>query len=89
MEIEREAKVEINGIGTKTELDFDELITGNIKPMYGDEEKEYPHIIEKLDSVREFFNDGVTFGMREPNLKEIKNKINEIIEVVNIMMRGR
>lgn len=61
-------------------------VTGTIEDV--PDEKEYPHIIEKLDSVKEFFNDGVTFGMREPNLKEIKNKINEIIEVVNIMMRG-
>ena len=52
------------------------------------EEPEPLHIIEELDIVREFFNDGVSFGMREPNLKEIKNKINEIIREVNKMMRG-
>ena len=53
-----------------------------------DKEPEYPHIIEELDSVREFLDDGVNFGVREPNLMEIKNKINEIIRVVNIMNRG-
>lgn len=65
---------------------IEKVYEGTIEPKK--EEKEYPYIIEKLDSVREFFSDGVTFGMREPNLKEIKNKINEIIEVVNIMNRG-
>ena len=63
---------------------------GNIKECgyIDDKEPEYPHIIKELDSVREFFDDGVNFGVREPNLMEIKNKINEIIRVVNIMNRG-
>ena len=64
-----------------------EFETGTIEPLK--EEKEYPHIIEKLYNVSEFFSDGVTFGIREPNSKEIKDKINEIIREVNKMMRGR
>ena len=48
------------------------------------EEKEYPHIIEKLKPKEEI----ETFTIRYPDNQELMNKINEIIEVVNIMNRG-
>lgn len=69
--------------------DIDEEIitswqTENIKPMYWEDEKEPLHIIEELKPKEEI----ETFIIRYPDNQELMNKINEIIEVVNIMMRG-
>lgn len=51
------------------------------------DEKEYPHIIEKLEDMPICNGKAEIIAYRYPNNKEIKDKINEIIEVVNIMMR--
>ena len=59
-----------------------EFETGTIEPLK--EEKEYPHIIEELDLIKVHQKE---VGHGNAN-KMICNKINEIIEVVNIMMRG-
>ena len=47
-------------------------------------EKEYPHIIEELKPKEDLSN----FVIIYPDNEELMNKINEIIKVVNIMMRG-
>ena len=47
------------------------------------EEIEYPHIIEELKDIP--YGDDMK---KAPDNFELKDKINEIIEVVNIMMRG-
>ena len=57
-------------------------VTGTIEDF--PEEKEYPHIIEELKPKEEI----ETFTIRYPDNQELMDKINEIIEVVNIMMRG-
>ena len=48
-------------------------------------EKEYPHIIEELKPKEDLSN----FVIIYPDNEELMNKINEIIDVVNIMMRGK
>lgn len=57
-------------------------VTGTIEDV--PEEKEYPHIIDKLKPKEEI----ETFIIRYPDNQELMDKINEIIQVVNIMMRG-
>lgn len=59
--------------------------TDGIVMSYVPEEKEYPHIIEELKPKEEI----ETFIIRYPDNQELMNKINEIIQVVNIMMRGK
>ena len=67
--------------------DIDEEIitswqTENIKPMCWEDEKEPLHIIEKLYPVLD------EYTIKYPDNFELMDKINEIIKVVNIMMRG-
>lgn len=60
-------------------------IEGNIKPIYWEDKAEPLHIIEELKPKEEI----ETFIIRYPDNQELMNKINEIIKVVNIMMRGK
>ena len=56
---------------------IEKVYEGTIEPKK--EEKECPHIIEKID---------ITFYDYDIGTKIIKDKINEIIKVLNIMNRG-
>lgn len=61
--------------------------TDGIVMSYVPEEKEYPHIIEEIKHVY-IYGLPPNVEMVDDRVTTLEEKINEIIEVVNIMMRG-
>ena len=60
-------------------------VTGTIEDV--PEEKEYPHIIEEIKHVY-IYGLPPNVEMVDDRVTTLEEKINEIIQVVNIMMRG-
>ena len=65
---------------------IEKVYEGTIEPKK--EEKEYPHIIGKLKPKKKLHRNRIETITIYPDNEELMNKINEIIEVVNIMNRG-